>query len=215
MTPAQRVRRRVESGSMTAEEGARLLAAMREAPPPSRLATLLDPFERFGGGTAVLLGALIGIASIAAEQLGIRFDGFLDFHLAPGREPALRTAVADQLVGWILPAFGFWAYARALGRRVRAIDFLGMVGLARLPILLGALLVLPLAPSSPPSPMQLTPALAVIVVIGLIAATANVTLLYKGFRNASGLTGTRLVAGFVGLVIVLELISRVALVWLV
>jgi hypothetical protein len=217
MTPAQRVRARVESGSLTAEEGARLLAAMHESPPasPAHRVSLLDPFERFGGGTAVLLGAVISIASIAAEQLGIRFDGFIDVHVARNHTPTWWSAVADQLGGWILPALGFWAYARVFSRRVRVVDFLGMVGLARLSLLIGALATLPFVPSSPPSPMQLTPALALVIVLAVVTLTVYITLLYNGFKNASGLTGRRLVVGFVGLMIVLELASRVALVWLV
>ena len=57
MTPAERVRRLVESGSVAPDEGARLLAAMSEAPARSRLWLLVDPFERFGGGTAAIAGA--------------------------------------------------------------------------------------------------------------------------------------------------------------
>ncbi|MBC8069156.1 MAG: hypothetical protein IAG13_12550 [Deltaproteobacteria bacterium] len=187
---------------------------MREAPPQSRLAMLVDPFERFGGGTAVVFGAVISIASIAASRLGIRFDGFLDFHVSPSHTPALWTSVADQLVGWLLPAACFWAYARVLNRHVRAIDFLGMAGLARLPILIGALATFPLTPPSLPIPTELTTRMLVVLPIALACGAANITLLYKGFKNAAGLTGTRLVGGFVGLVVFVEVLSHVALVWL-
>lgn len=214
MTPAERVRRLVEAGSVAPEEGARLLAAMSEAPARSRLAWLVDPFERFGGGTAALAGAAISVASIAVSRLGVRFDGLLDMHVNPGVAPPIHVALLDQLVGWILPALCFWAYARALSRHVRLLDFVGMAGLARLPILLSALVTLPLAPSVPSARPELTPGLLAIALAAIVFLVLNVTLLYKGFKNASGLAGRKLVLGFIGLVILVEALSKLTLVLL-
>ncbi len=214
MTPAERVRRLVDSGSVAPEEGVRLLAAMSEAPPRSRLEALVDPFERFGGGTAAALGAVISVASIAVSRLGVRFDGLLDLHIHRAVVPSLRVALGDQLVGWLLPAVCFWAYARAITRHVRLADFIGMAGLARLPILMSALALLPLTPANPSVPPKLTPALLAMAMLGLAFVVANVTLLYQGFKNASGLTGVKLVGGFIGLVIGVEALSKIVLVFL-
>lgn len=214
MTPAERVRRLVEAGSVGPEEGARLLAAMSEAPARSRLAWLVDPFERFGGGTAAIAGAAIAVASVAVSRLGVRFDGLLDMHVNPGVAPPMHVALLDQLVGWILPALCFWAYARAFSRHVRLIDFVGMAGLARLPILLSALVTLPLAPSGARGMTEISPALLVIALAALVFVVLNVMLLYKGFKNASGLAGRRLVLGFIGLLILVEALSKLTLVLL-
>ena len=213
MTPAERVRRLMEAGSIAPDEGARLLAAMSEAPARSRLALLVDPFERFGGGTAAIAGAAISLASIAVSRLGVRFDGLLDMHVHRGVAPPLSVALLDQVVGWILPALCFWAYARVFARLVRLIDFVGMAGLARLPILLSALVTLPLLPSGLEKGAipDLTPGLLVIALAGLVFLVLNITLLYKGFKNASGLEGRRLVLGFVGLVVLVEGLSKLVL----
>jgi hypothetical protein len=79
-----------------------------------------------------------------------------------------------------------------------------------LPILISALVLLPL--SSPVAiPVKLTPALLLTMVLAIAFVAANLTLLFTGFRNASGLTGARLVGGFIGLVVVVEALSKVVL----
>lgn len=211
MTPAERVRRLVESGSVAPGEGERLLAAMRAAPPRSRLAALVDPFDRFGGGTAALLGAAVAVASVAVSRLGVRFDGLLDLHVDRASVPALHVAIADQIAGWLLPAVSFWLFARVFGKHVRLLDFVGMTGLARLPLLVAALVLLPITPPAAEITAEPSASLLAIALIGLVFVVANVTLLYTGFRNASGLTGAKLVGGFIGLVVVVEALSKIAL----
>lgn len=211
MTPSERVRRLVASGSVAPEEGARLLAAMSEAPPRSPLSFFVDPFERFGGVTAVALGAIISAASVGVSRFGVRFDGLLDVHINRAVVPSLRVALLDQVAGWIVPALFFWAYARVLSKHVRLVDFVGMVGLARLPVLLCGLVVLPFAPEHPILPPKITPALLAQGMLGLVFVVANITLLYKGFKNASGLTGTKLVIGFSGMAIASEAASKIVL----
>lgn len=213
MTPAERVRRLIEAGSVAPEEGARLLAAMSSAPKRSPLFTLIDPFERFGGGVAAAGGLVVSLASIAVSRLGVRFDGFLDMHVNPGVAPPLRVALLDQLVGWILPAICFWAYARLLTRHVRLLDFVGMVGLARLPLLVGAVpsVLLFRGVTSPP---KLTPFLLAVALLALVFVAWNITLLYQGFKNASGLTGAKLVGGFIALLIIVEGLSKLVVILL-
>lgn len=210
MTPVERVERLVAAGNIAPEEGARLLAAMSNAPKRSAFYWLLNPFERFGGGVAAGAGALISALSIAASRLGIRFDGLLDMHIVRPSVPKLQVAVADQIVGWLFPALCFWAVARMLTRHVRLLDFVGMVGLARLPLLLCALAVVGLPQPSATS-VRLTPALLVIATLAIVALVTNITLLYQGFKNASGLRGARLVGSFIATVIVTELLSKLVL----
>ena len=214
MTPAERVRRLVEAGSVAPDEGARLLAAMSEAPARSRLWLLVDPFDRFGGGTAAIAGAIISVLGIAVSRLGVRFDGFLDLHVDRAVVPPFRVALSDQLVAWLLPAVCFWAYARVFTRHVRLVDFVGKTGLARLPTLIGALVLVPLMPEHLAVPPEITPALLAVALVAVVFGVANVTLLYYGFKNASGLTGAKLVGGFIGLLIGVEALSKLLLVLL-
>lgn len=211
MTPSERVRRMVESGSVAPEEGARLLAAMGGTERRSGLGLLVDPFERFGGGTAVLAGAVVSAVSVVVSvALGARFDGFLDLHFSSS-SPGLRVALVDQLAGWIVPALGFWLYARVVARHVRLVDFVGMTGLARLPILAGAIVLRPLAPSSVAGIPRMSPSLLLLALLAVVVLVANVTWLYKGFKNASGLSGSKLVGGFVVLSIIVEAASKLVI----
>lgn len=212
MTPSERVRRLIASGAVAPDEGERLLAAMHDAPRPSRLAMLVNPFDRFGGEAAAALGALVSVASIAVARLfGVRFDGLLDLHFNAAAPPTLRVAMIDQLAGWLVPALCFWAYARAWSKHVRLVDFVGMAGLARLPLLVGALVMFPLVPPTLPDPPQPTPALLAVALLAMIFVVANVTWLYQGFKNASGLAGKKLVVGFIGLVLGVEALSKLVI----
>jgi hypothetical protein len=191
---------------------------MSAARAPSRLAILIDPFERFGGGTAAALGAIISAVSVVvARVVGVRFDGLLDLHFNRAHPPSLRTALVDQLAAWLVPAICFWLYAYVMSRRTgaawrpRMIDFIGMTGLARLPILIGGIVLFPLVPATVTIPPKLTPALLTLVLLSLAVVAVNVTWLFKGFKNASGLAASKLVGGFIGLVVVVEVVSKLVI----
>ena len=55
------------------------------------------------------------------------------------------------------------------------------------------------------------PALAVIVSVTLAALGWMITLLYRGFKHASGLAGAGVVAGFIGIAVASEVASKVVL----
>ena len=139
-SPSERIRHLVASGKVAPEEGDRLLAAMGEGRSSSNkssksiISTLINPFDRFGGGVAAIAGLTISVLSILVAHLGnVRFDGFFDLHVGHVT-PSILTSLSDQAVAWLLPALCFFAYARIFTRHVRLIDFIGMVGLARFPI---------------------------------------------------------------------------------
>ncbi|WP_437624915.1 YIP1 family protein [Sorangium sp. So ce1151] len=209
-TPDERVRALVRDNVIKPAEGERLLATMAPRPPRRGWRLALDPFERFGGGVAAAAGLALAGLSVAITRLGVRFDGFLDLHATPDAIP-IRTALLEQVVAWPLPALLFWAYARLLRRRVRLIDFLGVTGLARAPLALAALALALLAPEAPAGAPTLTPGLAALAVAATLCLAWFLTLLYQAFRNASGLRGAALIAGFIGLVLASEILSKVAL----
>lgn len=212
-TPDERVRALVRDNVIKPAEGERLLATMSPRPPRRGWRLALNPFERFGGGTAAAAGLAVAALSVAVTRLGVRFDGFLDLHVAPAVIP-YRTALLEQIVVWPLPALLFWAYARLLGRRVRIIDFLGVIGLSRAPLALAAIALGLLAPPLPPGIPTLTPELAVIAVLAALGLVWSLTLLVQGIKNASGLRGAPLIAGLIGLVLASEILSKVALAYL-
>jgi hypothetical protein len=214
MNPTERVRGLVRAGAVGPDEGRRLLAALGqggEAPPRSTAWLLVNPFDRFGGGVAAAAGLVVGALGMGSTRLGVRFDGFLDLHVNRAHVASLRVALVEQLVSWLLPALLFWAYARTVSRHARPIDFLGMTGLARLPFVLAAGPIALLSPDVTRLPLQVSPALLAIALLGAAALAWTVTLLYQGFKSASGLRGTRLVAGFLTMVLASEAASKLVL----
>jgi len=211
MNPVERVRRLVEAGTVAPEEGERLVAAMDRAPGRSPLWLLVNPFDRFGGGVAAAAGVVVGALGIGATRLGAHFDGFLDLHVSRAHVSPIRVALVEQVAAWLLPAALFWAYARVFARHVRVVDFVGMIGLARLPLVLAAFPVALLVPDVHALPIALTPALLAVVLIVLVSLGWYVTLLYQGFKNASGLRGGKLVGGLVAMIVAAEVASKLLL----
>jgi hypothetical protein len=125
--------------------------------------------------------------------------------------PTIGVALFDQLVAWLLPAAVFFAYARVFSRHARIVDFIGMVGLARVPVLLSSLVTGLLLRDAVADPFRMTPGLLLVAASGLLFLGLHITLLYTGFKNASGLTGARLVGGFIGMCITAEVLSKLAL----
>ena len=211
MSPSDRIRSLVAAGTVSAQEGERLLRALDAAPVAGSGWRSLDPFVRVGGGTLATIGAAVSALGVATSRFGARFDGFIDCHVARGHVVSLPTALVDQAVDWLVPALLFFAYARACTRNVRAIDFVGFVGVARAPLLLTAVVGAMIAPTSLAEALRLTSSMVAIVATGVVTLAALITLLYRGWKGASGLRGGKLVLGFVGLVFACEIATKVLL----
>lgn len=204
----ERVRALVRAGKLAPDEGERILAALTERPPRAWPWLLVDPFERFGGGAGVAIGAAVVLASAGASHLGVRFDGFLDLHLGKGAEPSVGLAALEQAVAWPLGAAVFWAVARAMKRGARLVDFLAAVGVARVPLALAAVPLALLGPGLAAEPRPYTVRSVALLIVVLTTVAWNLTLLYRGFKHTSGLVGPKLVAGFVAAVVIAEVASK-------
>jgi hypothetical protein len=115
-------------------------------------------------------------------------------------------------VAWPLPALMFWAYARVVGGHARVVDFLGMIGIARLPIALSGVPIALLTPAKVAFPVHVTPGLVAIVPIVIVSVVWCFTWLTTGFRNASGLRGSKLAVGLIATAIAAEIASKAVLV---
>ena len=58
---------------------------------------------------------------------------------------------------------------------------------------------------------HITPAIALLAITTVPLIAWFGTLLYTGFKNASGLRGTKLVGGFIGMLVSCEIASRLVL----
>jgi hypothetical protein len=213
----------VEQGKITSAEADALLAAMQGGRRFS-LRFLFDPFERVGLAASLAIGLLAAIASVlAAIPLGLRFDGYLDIHLAPAAVTAV-AAIADQVVAWPLSALVLWLVALPFARASRFVDFLAVTGLARvLPLACGILLA-PLTPdpelladmsqramSDPTSVLGDVASMIPMIGVALVFVVWFVAASVFGFRHASGLRRGRLAAAVVVALLAAEIVSKVAI----
>jgi hypothetical protein len=209
----QQVLDMVAAGKITAAEGDELLRAVRKR--PSKWQLLFNPFERIGTTSGVAVTGLLAVAGIAVSLLGVRFDGALDLHRV-GHRPSLLIAVFDSLNATLVTAMVFWLTSRVVARQGRFLDFLVTVGIARAPYLATAVVLALISPD--PETMlsrartnPLDPVLLLTALISLTGLAWFVTLLFTGFRTASGLRGARLAGGFAAALLVSEVATKVLL----
>jgi hypothetical protein len=210
-----RILEMVKQGTISTTEADKLIHALG-AQRRSVLGVLWGPFTRLDTATGLVLGGLVGAASVAAGGLlGVRFDGAIDVHVGGG-PVSFGVAVLEQVLGWGLFAVVLWAAAWAAGRRGRLVDFVVAVGLSRLPLLLLGLVSAWLVPD-PAELMRrveqspFDPLLLVVAAVSLPPIVWCFVWLVQGYRTASGLTGGRLVLSFILAVIVAEVIAKVTL----
>jgi hypothetical protein len=215
-TPSERVRGLVQKGSLPADDAGELLAAVGVSAPPSRAQLLIDPLERFDAARLCLAGLGGALAGVAVSRLGVRFDGFLDLHHT-GSRFRLAVSLLDAVSAWLPAALVFWVVSLVAARQGRFVDFLALIGVARLPLVAFAVpiaLVSKVAPVPVPAPGQV-PALGIGVIVIVTCALASLgwvlTLAYRGFGTASGLRGPRRVVAFVTAVVLSEAASKLVL----
>jgi hypothetical protein len=212
-SPSERIRAMAQSGKLTGDEAENLLRALdADAPatPARALRHMLNPFLRFGGGFGAAVGGSLAAVSLLYAPFRIRFDGFLDLHVSRGAN-TLALAVAEQVASVLLPALVFFGFSLALRSKARFVDFIATTGLSRVPYVLAAL---PIAMLHVPVPELGT---APNVTIGLVAVAGlslacvawSVTWLYLGFKNASGLRGSKLAGSFICAMVIAEVLSKI------
>ena len=213
----------VEQGKITTAEADALLAAMREE---SRFSPklLFDPYDRVGVAAALVVGALAAIASgFAAIPLGLRFDGYMDIHMAGGAVTAF-AAIADQLVAWPLSALVLWLVSLPFARASRLVDFLAVTGLARVLLLAAGVLLAPLTPepaaladmsrramADPASVLGDVASMLPMIGVALVFIGWFIAASVFGFRHASGLRRGRLAAAVVTALLAAEIVSKIAI----
>jgi hypothetical protein len=215
-TSSDRIQALVQSGTLPSEDAEALLAAVGAPARPSWRRWLLDPMDCFSAVQLTWVGLGVALVGIALERFDVAFDGFLDLHLR--REPwSLATSAVRAFVAWPLGALVLWLVSLVAGRQGRLIDFLGLVGVARLPLVGVALPLVLIAatrdfPSAGSTPVPVpTPALVLVTVMALAGVAWLIVLAYRGFVTASGLRGSKRIVAFVAGVLLAEAASQVVL----
>jgi hypothetical protein len=230
-TAKKKVLEMVEQKKITTAEADALLAAMRSESRFS-MRLLVDPFERLTTGAMLGVGAITAVLSVVMVSGlglptlkfgGLRFDGFMDLHLAEGHAGVAQT-IMEQLAIWPLSALVLWLVALAFERRARFLDFLAVTGLARAILLVGGILIALVAPSasataeiakdalsaSGPNLSELVHIIPTAIIALAFAGWFIATSMF-GFRHASGLRGGKLAGAFIAALFAAEVVSKLAI----
>jgi hypothetical protein len=230
-TAKKKVLEMVEQKKITTAQADELLAAMRrENRFSARL--LVDPFERLTTGTMLTVGALTaGLSVLLVSGLGLstlkfgglRFDGFMDIHIAD-KNAGIAQATVEQLAAWPLAALVLWLVALAFEKRARFIDFLAVTGVARAILLVGGILIALVAPSAAATAKiaqdslssagpNLSELAQIIPMAGIAIAFAGwfIAASVFGFRHASCLRGGKLAGAFIAALLAAEAVSKLAI----
>jgi hypothetical protein len=121
------------------------------------------------------------------------------------------------LVAWPLGAILLWLASLLAGRQGRFVDFLGVVGVARVPAVIFTLPMAALVLIDPPpvlQPGQMSEVRPVMLALSLLVLAGIgwcVTLDYRGFVTASGLKGARRWVAFVLAALIAEVLAKMML----
>ncbi len=196
------------AGTITPDEAERLLAAMQPSR-PGWWRALLNPLE-LSTAVALTLSVVMTVAALALSRVGVWFDGPLDTHWA-GPKVELPLAATALVLDWLGLAVVLHLATRWFGRRGGLLDSIQVVGVARVPILLGGGLLAGYVMAGG-DPSRVSPSLLVLAIPLLMALVASLALVVRGFATVSGLEGGRLFAVVAAAVLVAEVVIKTVLI---
>lgn len=177
---------------------------------------LFNPFTRIAGWQAFVLGLLfVLLTGIIGSYAGVAFDGVIDVHFIENlsmKDSFVLLAIDIVSIAVILFITGL-----IISKRVRFVDILGTMVLARTPLILLAIFGLFVTPVSAEeivnNPMVIlhNPGLILFSVISIPVVIWFIALMYNGFKVSTGAKGTKLIVGFIIGLIVAEIVSKVVI----
>jgi hypothetical protein len=217
----ERVLAMARAGTISPEEADRLLAALqvarRERP---SLSVLIQPMDVLSPRAAWISATAVTFASFVVGRLGVRYDGALDLHRVSGAPP-WPIVLFDGANSVILTAVVLWLVARLFTARVRLVDFVMTVALARLPQVCAGLVAIVTIPNPDTmvravleaaanrTPVEISLLLGAVVLLPFFAWF--LALLYFGFRTSSGLSPARTAPALAVGLVAAEVLSKLAL----
>lgn len=206
----------VTQGRITPAEAERLRRALQRGRP--RWDVFRSPFLYLPPARAALVALGVVLVSLLIAPLGVRFDGAFDVHRVPGA-PAWSTAVLDLMVGVVLPSIVFWLAGLTVARQGRLQDTVVAIAIARLPLVLIALVAIVLVPNPPGARemMDIVASGAVprnLLLLSLVSFPLflwSLVWMYFGFATNAGVRGTKAVVTFLVALVIAEGLSKVVL----
>lgn len=182
---------------------------------------LVNPFETESENRLITIGSIITVLfSYVAFLLYSRMDGLLDMHITD--TIALHQPLLDNLINIATCSIFLYILGLYINKKTRFVDILAASIVARIPMY--PLLLLNIngflnnaskvvvENSTPEAISQIPPsALATILVFALLAIGALIwymILLYKGFKISTNSKGSKPVALFIIMILIIEIVSK-------
>ena len=171
---------------------------------------LFNPFTYIAGWKALLIGfAFIAITSVVGFFSQIHFDGPLNLH--QGLDLQLYMFLLENIIAWLSMVIIFYPFGLILSKSsIRLIDVAGTIALARAPIALTSLGLLPWFKLMTPTSMYYMP-FNFLYTLPLIWI---VVLYYNAYSISCNIKGFKLIASFIAGVCIAEIISKVTVIQL-
>lgn len=203
------------------------MSELTQPQPKNRIVVwLFNPFMYAAGSKALIIGLLAIAATAYIGSLGnVHLDGVLDLHI--GAQSPLWLFLSEGFINWFSLAMLLTIGGLILkGTSFRVVDIFGTQALARWPMLFSAIAgalpanqrvtaeLIKLA-QNPNQPLSLPPvdivifALAIIIIIVMLVWM--VALMYQGYAVSCNLKGARAVISFILILLVAEVVSKLAL----
>ena len=174
---------------------------------------LWNPFIRIAGWQAFGMGIVIVIISAVLASFGnLLFDGAIDAHFVSN--VSIWSSFIVTGISLLSVVLSMYVIGLIISKNFRFVDILGTMTLARAPFLI--LAVLSLFVTSPDveqvlqNPMIVLdyPSFLVLGVISVPIIVWYIALMYNGLKVSTGTKGTKLTIGFIGGILVAEVISK-------
>ena len=176
---------------------------------------IFNPFLFLGGERILTAGLIVLAIHIPlGYMLDVRFDGAMDMHLVASVS-SWGTPVVDILIAWGSMVICMFGGARLFQSPIRLIDIAGAVAVSRIPLLLSILPARLLEPNVESVEQLLTLQgtefyqLVALGIISMIFLIWFFILLFNAYKINSNLKGTRLWLGFIGSIVIAEIVSLV------
>ncbi|MEO6850651.1 MAG: hypothetical protein ABI166_08470 [Mucilaginibacter sp.] len=169
---------------------------------------LYNPFTHIAGIQALILGTIILFVTVTgAYYSNMHFNGAIDAHFGP--HEAFVIYLLEQVIAWSCPVVLFYLLAFILSSsNFRFIDIAGTIAIARTPMLL--IVVLAFLSKGHIQTLNHGTVDSIIMVIGLLMLLPviwMITLMYNAFTVSFNLKGTKAIVGFIGGLILAEVVS--------
>jgi hypothetical protein len=171
---------------------------------------IYSPFTYIAGWKALYIGfAFIILTSFIGHFTRIHFDGPLNLH--PGLDLTFQFYFFENLIAWFSTVIIFYIFGILLSKStIRFIDIAGTIALARVPVALTSLGILPWFKLMNSAWMSYMP----FNFLYMLPTIWVVILYYNAYGLSCNLKGLRLILSFIAGICIAEIISKVTVILL-